>query len=203
MPILFYNFFLCNFNLRKFRDNNEYIIRDIAIKKYIDTSSIFTLFGIIRAMLKKNQYGKQLSIDVKFPREKLVTIMKPYLKLYMTVTYSVDINKRYVANRRLDAGIKAFVKYNPCFGQKTLIKNTFHLPSSDNDCIVPFQGLMMIYAKKNQYTEIFNDKHIVFKDSEDYSDDYANSHSHVIEHDNYDISDIDEDLSDDDEEIPM
>jgi hypothetical protein len=85
-------------------------------------------------MLGQDKFGRMLHISSKFPREKLVTIMKPYLYLYFTTMYSLDKSKRTYAKRELDRKLKRFVMFNPNFGKrKNLTSFRFSIINDPND----------------------------------------------------------------------
>ena len=120
MPTLFHAFFLENFNRNQYAINNEAIIREYSIKKYVETTSPGILCKEIRAMLKTNFYGKRLHIDIEFPNDVLLLAMRPYLYLYYISNYSVDCSKRLLKQEELEYRLNNFLKHNRLFGRKTI-----------------------------------------------------------------------------------
>ena len=121
-PILFRQYFIANFNLKTFRNNNEPIIRDYAIDKYIETTQDKILSKDIKTMFKTNEYGKDIVIDEDFPQDQLVRIMKPYLYLYLYSVYSLNGEKRITSSIKLNKKLKKFVNFNIKFGRKEMMR---------------------------------------------------------------------------------
>jgi len=121
IPILFHNYFMVNFSLSKFKLENEDIIRDYAIKDYINNSSEQILRSKILQMIRTNYYSDNIRIHKYFPTPKLIKIMKPYLNLYLHSMYSTESNKKISYDIILNKKIKEFVKFNPRFGRKVII----------------------------------------------------------------------------------
>jgi hypothetical protein len=118
MPQLFHNYFLVDFDLRKFRDENENNIRNIAIKSMIHNSQSNELYVHIDAMLKK--YQPKIVIEKTYPRDILATIMRPYLFLYYTILYSAEEYRVINATDELNYKLDRLYKYNPAFGRKII-----------------------------------------------------------------------------------
>ena len=85
IPSLINNYFWSDFNFQKFVLDNEQNIREHVIKKYVMNSPITTLYDEIMEMLQLNKkwINRRIKIDIDFPKNKLVEIMRPYLFLYM------------------------------------------------------------------------------------------------------------------------
>lgn len=116
MPILFHNYFLVNFDLRKFSDENENIIKNIAFKSYVRNTSADVLYSSAVQMLKK--YQKKIIIHKDFPKETIINILRPYLLLYYIIEYSTEEYKIYEAEMHLKYKLKRLYEYNPAFGRK-------------------------------------------------------------------------------------
>ena len=147
MPDLFYRFFLCSFNLVKFKLNNENLIKEQVFKNYVKNTSSETLCNDIRTMLKENSHAKRLFIDEDFPEKRLVEIFSPYLELYYQGLYCHADEKKYLVKDVLYKKLFGFYYNNKLFGRKTF-KKTF------------------IFDKKGKfvrrYERGFNDTHIPF-----------------------------------------
>jgi hypothetical protein len=148
IPPLFQAYFISNFDLKEFRDNNQPLIQRYIIDNHVKNGGCMTLYNSILKMLKNTNYTNytngiiknKLIIDKDFPKEKLVEIMKPYLKLYFTSTITNDMSLRNNAKSELRNRLNAFYNYNKMFGRK-------------------------MYSIDNKNNKIFkyNDKHIEFK----------------------------------------
>lgn len=118
MPILFHQYFLADFNLRAFRDENENTIRTMYIKSSIRNSTPDTLYSSIIKMLKK--YQPKITIDKDFPKDILATIMAPYLELFYISRYSTEEYRVNDAKLKLLYKLNCLYKYNPAFGRKII-----------------------------------------------------------------------------------
>jgi hypothetical protein len=190
VPPLFHLFFLCNFNLQQFKENNEQFIRDYVINEYVKTKDINILYSDIIFMLNTNfhfiEYKKRIKIDPSFPKKQLVSIMKPYLLLYFNSRYALSSNKQFHAGNQLKRMLSRFYNYNPFFGRKKI-------------------DLIKVYCSENKKMVIkkiiyFIDKHIPFVEKED---DFMSSHflnenhllneNHVLNNNNYPNNELDTD----------
>lgn len=123
IPPLFHAYFISNFDLKSFRDNNEPLIQRYIIDNHVKNSTCNVLYNSVLKMLKLTNYTNgavknKLIIDKDFPKEKLVEIMRPYLKLYFTSMISNDISIRNCAEKELCNRLIAFYNYNKMFGRK-------------------------------------------------------------------------------------
>ena len=180
VPLLFHQFFMENFNLKRFKIHNEAIIRDYAIKSHLNNTNNKTMAYSIKSMLSYCHYSSDLYIDKDFPHDLLVDIMKPYYRLYLLSECSVDEYKRHHFKRIFNRKIKDFVSYNPAFGRKILITRKYNITNE-------------ISYKKNCS---FNTKHISFQYSEE---NFINNH--VREEDFSDDENSDVNSDSDDESI--
>jgi hypothetical protein len=139
MPQLFHLYFLENFNLKNFSNNNECYIRDIAIKKYIYTTPATYLYNKILIMMATNSYTASIKISEGFPMDKLVNIMRPYLYYNQLGEFSLNTDKRHYYKYLFQKKMKDFYLFNKHFGRK----------------------IVKIVKGKPSIIE-FNDKHVTF-----------------------------------------
>jgi hypothetical protein len=123
MPVLYHYYFLTNFNITEFRDQYEGIIREISIDNHIKNSDCNTLYSGVYNMLKEHK--PRINIHPDFPKEELVNIMRPYLRLYYISMYSLDEYKKLNAFSELHKRLHKFYRYNPRFGRK-IVKRAFN-----------------------------------------------------------------------------
>jgi hypothetical protein len=184
MPVLFHNYFLADFDLRRFRDENENIIKDIAFKSSIRNGTSTSLYVNIIKMLKT--YKPQIIIHSDFPKDTLVSIMQPYLFLYYTIQYSAEEYRIIDAQRHLKYKLNKLYKYNPAFGRKIIRLKR-----------VGFSKKMKKYIE-------FNDKHPIFDEHIDMKT-YQKIHLELIEtkyiNENYDYYDYNNDNDSEEEEV--
>ena len=155
MPLLLNAFFQESFDLRKFVYNHEALIRDVYIEDYVKTSPAETLYIETECMIQIFNRPKRLQIHDEFPKERLVDIMRPYLRLYLIHEYSIsDTSKRSDSYETLREKMKRFIEYNPQFGRKIMKRN----------------------GVGTGYHAEFNDKHVEFTHSSNWSINIPNYH---------------------------
>lgn len=121
-PELIHKYFITNFNLNAFTIENEYLIREHVIDNYIKNTPDISLHQALIIMI--TEYNKRVSpmyiihVHDKFPKEKLVKILKPYLLLYFRYSYSLIEIVKMKALRELNTKLKIFTMFNPNFGRK-------------------------------------------------------------------------------------
>ena len=126
MPQLFQQYFISNFDIKLFKSENECLIRDFSIKRYIYSSNYGTLYDNVILMIEdlKKRNGKYkhfMNIDDGFPQQKLVDIMRPYLHLYYLSKYYVSgTEKKNDSMEKLMTKFDLFVRFNPQFGRKVI-----------------------------------------------------------------------------------
>jgi hypothetical protein len=110
----------------------------------------------------------KFKIDTEFPDERLISIMKPYLLLYVTSLYSLVAIIKSNTFAKLKFKLTQFYKFNPTFGRKTAVVNfsklkvTNHITNNPKPCIKKY---------------VFNDKHIDFFKTE--NDTFFENHKTV------------------------
>jgi hypothetical protein len=123
LPTVFHQYFLHNFHLKLFRDNNEALIRKMHINSMIKTNNTTIRRRDITTMIR--QYNdhcvsttKKIYIDPDFPNDVLFRAMTPYLHLFYTSTYALDIAEKGSAMNNLRYQLSRFHKISPTFGRK-------------------------------------------------------------------------------------
>ena len=182
MPTLFHAFFLANFNLTTFKNDNEDNIREYAIQNYLEVTPNNKLRLLCITMLSTNRYTQKMKIHKNFPTDTLVSVLKPYLNLYLHTKYSTETNKQHEADIMLDMKLKEFVKFNKNFGRKRMI-----LDVNDFSC-----------SFKKKYVVSYNCMCKSYHRDEE--DNFMNSHLNVVKYyDEEEFSETD-DYEDSDEE---
>jgi hypothetical protein len=161
IPSLIHQYFICSWDLDLFFKENEGLIRNELIQDYITSSHFETLYPEVKFMLTNDNYGKHLKIHKDFPKEQLVSIMKPYLHLYLHVTYNTHGTfKRNEYIHLFYRKMKLFYLYNRLFGRKIIkIKNAEnYVFEYDKET-----HTSNFFLKKVKTTEIeYNSKHVDF-----------------------------------------
>jgi hypothetical protein len=147
MPVVIQQYFLSNFDITKYAYENEFLIRTSYLESYSNNITTDNLRDILKTMFHDcHIFG--CNIHRNFPNDRLLEIMRPYLKLYYKSKYSMLINTQRENMILLKIKLREFIEYNPNFGRKKIIYK---------------QGKNM----QKQYIDkiIFNDHHICFYDS--------------------------------------
>ena len=165
MPPMLHQFFVSNFDLTVYAEDNEEMIRDYSIKQYIYGADEDEIYFEIMSMLKGDKIGKKIKIDEDFPRDRLIDIMKPYLELYYKGTYTMNESKRETYVTEYYNKIRRFYEYNKLFGRK-------HAERSFTTNIN--------FNRPRTYNMVFNDKHVNFNEKES-SEDFLKSHTRLLD----------------------
>jgi hypothetical protein len=168
-----------NFNLKRFGEKHETLIREKSIKRHVEKSGVNELYEEIITILHVNRYTRKLHIDDHFPKDRLVNIMRPYLQLYYSYTCSTDLVKRDAYEKEFNEKMMNFYLYNKQFGRKYYKREM----TTTN----PF-----IRNRKHKYIISFNDDHLKFHNVDEELRDFKYSHIH--------ISKLNDDVDDDEEE---
>ena len=180
-PDILYQFFLSNFNLTKFKRNNQVLIREKYIHRFIENEDQETLVDYIQNALS---FNTNIKIDTDFPEDELVRIFKPYLRLYLEMNYSIDSSVRHRSKCLLIHKLHIFHMHNPQFGRR----------------------LYRIKNKRVVGETTFNSDHVTFKRPRDDASSFLTSHTTIrSEGDDYQTQNshihfINEGDDDDDEE---
>ena len=119
MPVLFHQFFLCDFNLKRFICNSECLARDINLKEHIRNCNCDDLRDLFEDMLDDYQKHtrNRLRPHKQFPNKILIDIFAPYLELYLYSILSLNPAKKYESQHRLRIKLRLFTQINPGFGR--------------------------------------------------------------------------------------
>lgn len=128
---LFHLFFLSNFDVKKFKIANMCTIRDVAIKKYVESLSHVTKDELIREIIEEySSLSNYINIEPEFPAEVLLKHFSHLIYHYYVENYSLNPLLRNTAANAISDFFKKFKKLNPCFGRKMIIaKNSFFIPN--------------------------------------------------------------------------
>lgn len=130
---VFLKFKECNFNMTRFVNKYDYLLREYNIENYINNCSKENLKDIINKIINDFNYRfknvrKHINIADDFPENDLIKIFKPYIQLKLIASYSLLKNKKQEAEKKLNKKLREFQEYNPQFGRKfirfkNIIKN--------------------------------------------------------------------------------
>lgn len=163
---LFEKYFNTDFNLSEFYQQYEFLLREHILKNYVNDSTNSQLCKHITNMLSefnKLHINMKIKIDSEFPDTTLITIMKPYVLLYITSLYSLVAIIKSNAFAKLKCKLIQFYKFNPEFGRKTAVINYSKIKSLSNISLGINVAKKMKPCIKNY---VFNDKHIDYLKTE-------------------------------------
>jgi len=162
VPVIIENYFMCNFNLRRFLFENKRLIHENSIEAYVNNSPPTYLYSSITDMLYEHNINRpRLKIHTDFPVNKLVDIMRPYLMLYYKSKYSGfrALNKKN--HLLLCKKMREFKKFNPKFGQKTKAMHSLDsMWISQPPSSVSFNDRHIIYSLRNEDESTFEKSHL-------------------------------------------
>ena len=122
MPILFQQYFVSNFNITNFKNNNECLIRDKSICFYIANSDENEKVECIFQMLYSHADCVEFSIHQLFPKNRLVEVFNPFLKPYLLEIYSLNPYVKNYNHLYIRSELIRFSQLNPDFGKRIWIK---------------------------------------------------------------------------------
>jgi len=154
IPIYIEAFYSCEFRINLFSSKFKTIIQEHAIDNYVTNADKSEIAGDISYMLHDYSGAHNINIHPRFPRDDLIIVMKPYLKIYHKSKYSLSHgDNKYYRNIWLEF-METFFNENPDFGR--LYTATFtlseHIPLFDENN----------YSRYN-----FNMKHTSFREIKD------------------------------------
>lgn len=188
---IFFKFKESNFNMTKFVNNYEYLLREYSIKNYLynipkrtmKDQILHMIDGYNSTLIRRNK----ILIDPEFPEEELITIMKPYLYLFLQSNYSIIGKNKLDAKNELNRKLKAFQNFNPRFGRKIIkFKDIIHKEKIKR--VKSHIGFNMNYKPFNCYNiEIFMNNHLSYKYNQ--QEDNYNYNNQNSDEDTYEDSD--------------
>jgi len=149
MPLLFHQYFISNFDLNIFKNENECIIRDKSIDNFVKTDSIDEQYEYIMKMFYTYHNFIYFTLHPFFPKKKLVNIFKKYLKPFLLREYSLNPFIREKYNIDLQYKLALFSQLNPDFGKKIYKKtsrnNINNLHYTFNETVIESSNLIYDY----------------------------------------------------------
>ena len=187
---IFFKFKQCEFNLTKFINNYEYLLREYIIENYINNSTNEILKNIVFKIIRDFNYkfkkdNRHICISDEFPDKELIRIFKPYIHLKLISLYSLIKQKKYDSDKKLNKKLREFQEFNPQFGRK----------------IIRFKDIIQDGKIKKIRSHIdFNIKHKKFNTYE--LDNFMNNHL-VYKYEGYNNDDYEEEEEEEEEEEPQ
>jgi hypothetical protein len=121
IPIVFHYFYECFFDAEKLLHKYEVVLREYVLQDFLHTSMPSVLVRRIKIMLKEYRIFAPFIIDDKFPDHILISVMKPYLRLFFIQKYSLMRNdEKFNAQSTISYKLKTLYKHNPMFGRVIL-----------------------------------------------------------------------------------
>jgi len=183
---IFLKFAECNFNITKFTNNYEHILRELSIQNYLKNTCKPQLKEDIDNMINGFNHSqgiqRKIVIHKEFPIHELIRIMKPYLYLYLNYNYSLVPKIKLESKNRLYKKLHAFISFNPSFGRKNIVLKQKFI----NGKIKKFKSHIDFNLKHKKFNVYDNDNfmnnHLSYKYSDDNILEYEDEDYFNIEH---------------------
>jgi hypothetical protein len=115
-----------------------------------------------------NKFTKRLKIDEAFPKKKFNDIMRPYLNIYYTSLFSLNISERNTSAADLNDKLRRFYNFNPKFGRRHIrIKKYSSTVKTFNDTCIEFCGKKYFDSYSKSHLDIDEDESESESESED------------------------------------
>lgn len=119
MPMLLQLLYKEKFDIDKFLENNEYILREEAIKDFVKSASAYDKLNEIMDMLQTKGVKKKIKFDDGFPPKIIIKAFEPLLYFYIVSEYSMrSHNNRMFYRNLVQYKLLQFSNENPPFGRK-------------------------------------------------------------------------------------
>ena len=190
MPVIIQFYYNTFFRIDKLVYRYEAVIRDLYIEYFIKTSHDSVLYGQIKQMLHEVRHSVYFSFHKDFPVNKMVEIMRPYIRLYLIYKYSLsNTDEKFHAYNVIKYKLKKLYDFNPLLGTRSISKP-------------PGWG---IPENHSVYINQFHTNYIPFHEiklSSEYTlfDSDSDSESTLVDDDTADDVTVDDDTADDDTE---
>jgi len=107
------------FDIDKFVEKNEYMLREETIKDFVKTASAYDKMNEIMDMLQLKGIKKKFKFDEDFPPKTIIKAFEPLLYFYIISEYSMrPHNKRLSYRNLVQYKLLQFSNENASFGRK-------------------------------------------------------------------------------------
>ena len=111
-------FFEADFNIFRFKRDNETLLREHIVREYVSKTTPEVLYPEIKRLIRIYDVKRRLSIDPEFPKSELAKTLKPYIVLYYLRKHTLDTFRREYYTNELQHTFSRFIRYNPTFGRR-------------------------------------------------------------------------------------
>lgn len=119
MPMLLQMLYKETFDIDKFLENNEYLLREEAIKDFAKNASSYDKLDEIMDMLQMKGIKKKFKFDEEFPAKIIIKAFEPLLYFYIVSEYSMRPHSKRIFYRDLvHYKLLQFSNENASFGRK-------------------------------------------------------------------------------------
>jgi len=121
MPTIFHLYFISNFNIKKFQNDHEVIIRNYLINNYLRINTKTCIVKHIKKMLTEfnNKHRKhKINIDSEIPNDLLFNTFKYHNQIYYKYRHTLDLSIKQNYKYKWIDSLMIFKKNNPIFGRK-------------------------------------------------------------------------------------
>jgi hypothetical protein len=120
MPKLIHEYFLMDFCLSRYMNENDYMIKEYYAEKYVNKITNDIVLKCTNDMFREHNI-LSIKINKEFPKQLLKELMTPYLKLYYLSKFSQNKMKKAYSFMKLHKILHNIMKDTPNFGRKRYI----------------------------------------------------------------------------------
>jgi len=153
IPTLFHRFFISGFDLDRFLDDNECLLRSHAIDDFVRTATERQKYKKIRSMLYFYRQYTDYLVDYTCQR----TVMKTFaflLRPYLNMKFSLNPTTRFKAERLIEKELRKWVAHRRSPFHKYMARNVYRNLAADFDLVdTPPRGPrqnMFLFGQHNQ-----------------------------------------------------
>lgn len=128
IPMVFHQFFECNFSIATFIDQYEFRLRDKAIVekcKSIDTDTVDEIYETILEMIETYNDchpAQTIFIHPNFPKNIVLNVFRCYVKYYYKSMYSLNAGLKTSYKIYYKSLLKTFAIQNKMFGRRSIYR---------------------------------------------------------------------------------
>jgi hypothetical protein len=183
MSPLFQQYFMSNFHLGCFKDENTVLIQTAYIKQYVKNMDTRVAYDTILKIFRTILCGRhKIVIDVDFPKERLVSIMRPYLMMYYFASFSFDVMLKQMYKHRLKKSLTEFYRYNPLFGRKYIDLSGRTVSFNDTHKRFRYENTLSKFATSHLVVEDYADDAEPVRERRDPSESDSDSVARNVHH---------------------
>jgi len=120
MPTIYHLYFISNFNICKFQNDHEVVIRNYLIDNFLKNTKTYIVKHIKRMLIDFNNkhHKHKINIDCKIPDDLLFNTFKYHIQIYYKYRHTLDLSVQHSYKYKWIESLTTFKTNNPIFGRK-------------------------------------------------------------------------------------